>query len=133
MGKTVENTLHNDIKTTKFRFQPKSFYQCKSHDKNLNIKKPLSPSNIPVWALQDFLHIIAEPFAFLINAFSNEGFFPSHLKQAHVIPVFKSGDAEDPKNYRPISITSALSKVFKKVISEQITQFLDQNKLFSPT
>ena len=114
MGKTVEYTVHNDIKTTKFSFQPKSFYQCKSHVKNLYINKPLGPSNIPVWALQDSLHIIAEPFTFLINAFSNEGIFPSHLKQAHVIPVFKSGDAEGPKNYRPISITSALSKLFKK-------------------
>ena len=28
---------------------------------------------------------------------------------------------------------SALSKVFEKVISEEITEFLDQNKLFSTT
>ena len=60
-------------------------------------------------------------------------FFPSHLKQAHVIPIFKSGDVEDPKKYRPILITSGLSQFFEKVISEQNAQFLDQNILFSST
>ena len=135
MGKTVEYTEHNDIKTNEFRFEPIGLYQCKSHGKScksLNINKPLGPSNIPAWALKDCLHVIAEPPTFLINALLNEGNFASHLKQAHVIQVFKSGDAEDPQNYGPISITSALSKVFEKVINEQITQFLDQNQMFSP-
>ena len=64
MWKTVEYTEHNDIKTNEFRFQPISLYECKSHVKSLNINKPLGPSNIPTWALEDFLHIIAERFLF---------------------------------------------------------------------
>ena len=54
------------------------------------------------------------------------------MKQVHVIPVFKNEDVEDSMNYRPISITSALSNVFEKVISEQIKDYLVQNKLLSP-
>ena len=76
--------------------------------------------------------MIAEPLCFLINAFLNEGKFPSDLKQAHVCPIFKKGDTEDPNNYRPISITSALSKIFEKVIREQSTNYIDNNKRFSP-
>ena len=63
--------------------------------------------------------------------FFNEGRFPNHLKRAHVVPVFKTGDTEDPPKYRPISITSALSNVYEKVIQNQIIEFLDKSKLLS--
>ena len=75
------------------------------------------------------MNLIAEPLTFLINAFLEEGIFPNHLKQAYVIPIFKKGDCEEPNNYRPISITPALSKTFEKVLRDQITQFLNRNKL----
>ena len=115
-----------------FNFQPITLFTCKKFVKELNINKPLGPSNIPAWALKDSISVIAEPLCFLINAFLNEGKFPSDLKQAHICPIFKKGDTEDPNNYRPISITAALSKVFEKVIREQITNYIDNNKLFSP-
>ena len=82
---------------------------------------PLGPSIIPAWALKNSLSVIAEPFCFLINAFLQEGKFPGDLTQAHICPIFIKGDTEDPNNYRPISITAALSKVFEKAIREQNT------------
>ena len=103
---------------------------CKKFVKELNINNPLGPFNIPAWALKDSISVIAEPLCFLIIAFLNEGKFPSDLKQAHVCPIFKKGDTKDPNNYRPISIKAALSKVFEKVIREQISNYIDNNKLF---
>ena len=44
--------------------------------------------------------------------------------------MLKNDDTTDPINYRPISITTALFKVFKKVIREQITNYIDNKKLF---
>ena len=61
----------------------------------------------------------------------DEGRFPSECKRADVCPVFKKGDTEDPSNYRPISITAAISKIFEKVIKEQIMEYLNKNELHS--
>ena len=65
----------------------------------------------------------------MINAFINESKFPSHLKQAITTPVFKKGDVEDQENNRPISIISAISKVFERLLANQINQYLRDSDL----
>ncbi|KAJ7424497.1 RNA-directed DNA polymerase from mobile element jockey-like protein [Willisornis vidua] len=41
---------------------------------------------------------------------------PADWKMANVVPVFKKGKMEDPRNYRPVSLTSVLYKVKEKII-----------------
>ena len=47
--------------------------------------------------------IIAKPLTTLFNVSVQNGNFPSRLKHAKIVPVFKDGDETDPCNYRPIS------------------------------
>ena len=77
---------------------------------SLNISKPISPSKIPAWSIKDAKAALVEPLCYLINQFITEGKFPEYLKKACVTPLFKKGKPEDPLNYRPISVNSALSK-----------------------
>ena len=83
--------------------------------------------------------IKAERFGFarllkpLINASILEGSFPDCLKTAIVIPVFKKGNTELMNNYRPISLLPVMSKVFEKVINNQLTNviengYIDENQ-----
>ena len=48
------------------------------------------------------------------------------LKVSQVTPVYKSGDATDPANYRPISTLSSFSKVFEKLIYNKLYNFLEK-------
>ena len=52
------------------------------------------------------------------------------LKKACATPL-KKGNPDDPLNYRPISVTSSLSKIFEKAFSSQITSFLSREQLLS--
>ena len=55
--------------------------------------------------------------------------FRSDPQKAHICPIFKKHDTEDPNNYRPI--TAALFKVFEKVIAlKKIENKLDFSKTF---
>ena len=129
VGNQSTEIIHQS--NSKFEFQPISLYTCRKYLKELSVNKPLGPSNIPAWALKDCANVIVEPLCFLINAFLQEGKFPNHLKQAFITPIYKKGDMDQPDNYRPISVTSALSKIFEKVIRDQITEYMHQNNLFS--
>ena len=96
------------------------------------MNKPLGPSKIPAWALKDAQSVLAKPLCFLINEFISESSFPTDLKKALVSPLYKKGNTEDPTNYRPISVTGALAKIFEQVIGNQINDYLISNKLLSP-
>ena len=41
--------------------------------------------------------------------------YPSKLKLAKVIPIFKSGDKSGPPNYRPISLLYIFNRIFEKI------------------
>ena len=78
-------------------------------------------------ALKDSL---IKPLTLIINQIFNTGVFPSQLKIAKVIPIFKKDDNKIFNNYRPISLLPVLSKVVEKVICSQINNFFITNNLF---
>ena len=47
------------------------------------------------------------------------------MKRATITPVFKEGDPTSVKNYRPISILPTVSKIFEKIIAEQLNPFFE--------
>ena len=75
--------------------------------------------------------IISIPLAHLFNTSILLGVFPSTLKISRVTPIFKKDDPSLPKNYRPISITHTISKIFEKIIFEQLTEYFTSNSLLS--
>ena len=56
--------------------------------------------------------------------------YPDDLKLAEVSPVFKVKDDFDKENYRPASVLSHVSKVFERIMYQQIEDFM-KNKLSS--
>ena len=54
------------------------------------------------------------------------------MKEAKIIPVFKTGDKLLMSNYRPISILSSFSKIFEKCIYKRLFSFFDKHKVLSP-
>jgi len=53
-------------------------------------------------------------------------------KKAEIRPIYKKkGSKQDPSNYRPISLTSVVCKVFEKVVKDQLCSHLINNNLLS--
>ena len=57
------------------------------------------------------------------------GVFPEDWKEAAVSPILKKGSAELKENYRPVSCLPVASKVLEKIVTEQMTRFLEVHKL----
>ena len=58
--------------------------------------------------------------------------FPTVLKIARVIPVFKQkGSSDDQTNYRPISLLPIFAKILESLMKDQITNYMENNNLFT--
>ena len=101
--------------------------------KSLNIKNTSDLFGMSIKLISKIIHIIAPYLADIFNSSVNKGVFPNLLKHSKVMPLFKSGCKGDRNNYRPISILPALSKIFEKLINEQLLDHFVVNKLFHPT
>ena len=85
---------------------------------------------IPMSVIKFATDFISTPLADLINYSISNGKFPHLLKQAKVIPIFKSGDSQEVANYRPISILNSFSKIFEKIIALRLSKFLSSQQFF---
>jgi len=77
-------------------------------------------------------HILIEPLTKLFNLFLSSGYFPQEWCNSHIVALHKGGAKDDPNNYRGISVTSCLAKLFTSILNSRLTNFLDENKLISP-
>ena len=50
--------------------------------------------------------------------------FPEKIKIAKAIPLFKNGDPENNTNYCPISVLPCFSKVFERIMFNQLYKYL---------
>ena len=57
------------------------------------------------------------------------GIFSDAFKLSKFIPLFKKGDFSPLVNYRPISLLPIISKVFERVIHDQMYEYFDQFNL----
>ena len=76
--------------------------------------------------------IIALPLTHIINLSLQNGIVPSKMKKAKVIPIHKSDDLNLIKNYRPISLLPAFSKLLEKIVYKRLYKFLTQQNLLTP-
>ena len=62
-----------------------------------------------------------------LNCFLRQGIFPDNAKSASVVPVDKGKpDNYDVLNYRPISMLKTFSKIYEKVIKNQLVSYFDR-------
>ena len=97
----------------------------------MNDRKASGLDNIPCKLLKLAAGIVDSSLTHIFKSSIDNAIFPNEWKLAQVSPVFKKGSKTDLNNYRPISVISAVSKVFERLIYNQVYEYLIANQLLA--
>ena len=93
---------------------------------SLNSNKASGPNSIPYRILFLLKNDLSKQLADLFNL---SGVFPSVLKTAKVVPIFKKDSKLDYSFYRPIALLSNIEKILEKLMYKRLYTFLSKNNI----
>ena len=106
------------------------YHQSKCHLKISCQKTPTShPSTSRIPHRNTLLIVKGFCLAYIFNLSLHSGIFTKQLPLSRVIPIFKSGNQLECDNYKPISLLSAFSKIFLKILAKKLLTHLSENNL----
>ena len=105
----------------------------RTHLKRVRPNKAEGPDEIYARVLKECEKEVAVPLAIIFSRSLSETEIPIDWKRANVVPVFKKGDKGKVENYRPVSLTSLVCKLFESIIKDTIVAFLNENEIIRGT
>ena len=97
----------------------------------LNVSKAPGPDGIHARIIKECKESFSTVFHVIFKKSLNEGLLPKQWKQANVKALFKKGKRTQCSNYRPVSLTSIVCKIFETIIRDKITYFLESHALIT--
>ncbi|MEM7298050.1 MAG: reverse transcriptase domain-containing protein, partial [Bacteroidota bacterium] len=99
--------------------------------KRLKPKFSTGADGIPPIFLKNLHEVLCIPLSLLFNFSLDMRKVPSEWKESDIIPVFKKGDRKSVKNYRPVSMTSAVCRVMERILCRRMSLFYEKRKFFT--
>lgn len=103
---------------------------------DMDRRKAPGPDGISAYLLQYLTKNIKnflDCFIIVLNLALRDSFVPNEWKVANICPIFKGGKRNLPSNYRPISLTSLVSKICEHIITSAMWLHIDQYNLLKDT
>ena len=95
--------------------------------KNLQIDKATGPDGVSNRLLKLTARSITSSLTMLFNKIVTTGTFPRLWKEANVTPIYKKGDRQNKKNYRPVSLLSTVGKTLERIIFNKMYSYCESN------
>ena len=115
----------------KFRFKTIKVQEIRDAFATVKTAKSFGTDNISSYFLKLALPFIGNSLAVLFNTAIETGQFPDSSKVARVTPIFKDGEKTNKSNYRPISVLPVISRLFEKLVTDQLYKHMNENGQFS--
>ena len=99
--------------------------------KELLFNSAPGPDGVSAMLLKKCVSVISHPLYLIYRACLDSGVVPKSFKIGNVTPLYKSGSRGLAVNYRPITLTSHLSKIFEKVVRNHVLTYLEENNILN--
>ena len=117
---------------SQFSFKPTTPERIQKILDNIKPKKSSGIDGITSELIKFLSKDLSTALSTAINTSIAHSIFPSRLKIARVVPLFKNkGKIWHFENWRPVSLLPALFKIYERELYNQIIEYFEKNSLFS--
>lgn len=99
----------------------------------LSISSASGPDGFACVLLENCVDSLSNPLYTIYRRCLDDGRVPKSFKMSCITPIFKSGSKGLPVNYRPVGLTSQLSKIFEKIVREHMLDFFKKKNVLNDT
>ena len=99
---------------------------------DLSVRAAPGPDCFPAILLKKGKYSLCHALTNIYKSSLETGEIPDILKSAFITPVFKGGMKSLPISYRPVSLTSHITKTFERIIRKSLVAFLEVNQKMNP-
>jgi hypothetical protein len=117
----ISNIIGNDLNLNSISITE---YDIIEHLTLLNEKSSTGPDCLPSILLKNCCFVFAKSINHIFNLSVSTGIFPVIWKKSFIPPIYKSGDRNNIRNYRPITKFSILPKMFEAIKSKKLPNLL---------
>ena len=89
------------------------------------------PDEIPAILLKRCATSLSVPICLMWSESMSSGIVPSFYKTSYVSPLFKKGSRCEAENYRPVTLTSHVVKVYERVVRKHMVEYLEANSFLT--
>lgn len=89
------------------------------------------PDKFSAEILKECKQQLCSPIQHLWRMSLNQSDIPTKYLQQTIVPIYKKGDRSLAANYRPVSLTSHIIKIFERVLRQKLVEHIEQNNLLS--
>ena len=95
----------------------------------INENAACGEDDIPAIVLKNCKNSLSYPIMCIWKESMQTGIIPAKYKYQTITPIHKKDSKAIAANYRPISLTSHIIKIYERVIRKKIVKYLEENKL----
>ena len=129
----LNQVLKNDKQTNTFSFMDTVIKDKEIHTSIAKLKNNKSSGldSIRNEMIKAGATILLPSLNKLFNLIFFSGYYPSSWAKGYITPIFKTGDNSDPDNYRGITVTSNIGKLFNMILNSRLDKFLEDDQIIN--
>merc|ERR1712086_491603 len=89
------------------------------------------PDGIKMSVFSEANKYIVSPLRIMFNMINDSGLIPKNFKTAKVIMIHKKNSKQEMGNYRPISMSNHISKIYERVFNKRLMNHLKRHNRLS--